>query len=244
MATQIDANIRLRRGPDAERQTIVLSGGEISFSTDIKRVFIGDGATVGGSLVGNQNFVTTIPSASAVRNDLLYLSNTNVLYVLTGTGGGDNLANYARITPNFGSALTYSNGTLNINTTYFNNTSSGFVKLSGDSVLVGSLSVQNITSVNTMVLQTGLDMKSNAISNVGYPSLYNDAATKSYVDTLSSSLVALIYSLSSQLLALSSASNTDYVKKTGDTMTGQLTIQSTLSVTGNITTNSDVIAFA
>lgn len=244
MATQIDANIRLRRGPDAERQAIVLSGGEISFSTDIKRVFIGDGGTLGGSLVGNQTFVTTNPTASAVRNDLLFLTGTSVLYALTGTGGGDNINNYARITPNFGTSLTYSGGVLNINSTYFSTTSTGFLKLSGNNVLVGGLSTQGLTCVGVAVFQSGADMKSNAISNVGNPLLSGDAVNKNYADSLSANLIALIFSLSSQLMALSGTSTSAYVKKSGDTMTGQLTIQNTLSVTGNITTNSDVIAFA
>lgn len=244
MATQIDSIIRLRRGPDAERQSITLSAGEIAYSTDIKRVFIGDASTLGGTLVGNQTFVATTPSFSAVKYDLLYLTSSNLLYVLTGTGGGDNINNYARITPNFGSSLVYSGGVLNINPTYFDTVSTGYVKLSGNSVVSGSISATSLTAVDGLTVQNTLDMKSNVISNVANPVLSGDAVNKNTLDSLSATLIALINSLSSQLLSLSSASTTNYVKKSGDTMTGQLTIQSTLSVTGNITTNSDVIAFA
>jgi hypothetical protein len=44
--------LRLRRGTDAERQTIVPLQGELIYVTDTKKLYIGDGATQGGVLVG------------------------------------------------------------------------------------------------------------------------------------------------------------------------------------------------
>ena len=44
--------LRLRRGTNAERQTITPLQGELLFITDTKKLYVGDGATQGGVLVG------------------------------------------------------------------------------------------------------------------------------------------------------------------------------------------------
>jgi hypothetical protein len=45
--------LQLRRGTDAERQLATFSVGEIIYTTDTKKVFVGDGTTVGGKFVGS-----------------------------------------------------------------------------------------------------------------------------------------------------------------------------------------------
>jgi len=44
--------LRLRRGTDAERQIITPLQGELIYATDTKKLYIGDGSTAGGVLVG------------------------------------------------------------------------------------------------------------------------------------------------------------------------------------------------
>lgn len=44
--------LRLRRGTDAERGTITPLSGELIYTTDTGRIYVGDGTTVGGSLIG------------------------------------------------------------------------------------------------------------------------------------------------------------------------------------------------
>ena len=44
--------IQMRRGTDAQRQTIILNVGELAFTTDLKQLWMGDGVTMGGILVG------------------------------------------------------------------------------------------------------------------------------------------------------------------------------------------------
>jgi hypothetical protein len=45
---------KTRRGSDATRRQVVLDQGEIGSTTDTKRVFVGDGSTTGGVVVGNK----------------------------------------------------------------------------------------------------------------------------------------------------------------------------------------------
>ena len=43
--------LQIRRGTDAQRQGITPLAGELIFTTDTKKLFVGDGSTVGGNQV-------------------------------------------------------------------------------------------------------------------------------------------------------------------------------------------------
>jgi hypothetical protein len=43
--------LQFRRGTEAERLTVVFAEGELIYITDTKKIYIGDGVTVGGILV-------------------------------------------------------------------------------------------------------------------------------------------------------------------------------------------------
>jgi len=47
--------LRLRRGTNAERLTVTPESGEIIYVTDSKKLYVGDGSTVGGNLVSGVN---------------------------------------------------------------------------------------------------------------------------------------------------------------------------------------------
>jgi hypothetical protein len=164
MADQIDSIIKLRRGVDAQRRGIIFNDGEIVYSTDIKRVFIGDNSTVGATLVGNKNTIGTSPDNTAIRNDIFYNTSTSTLYILSSDSGPDNLNSYARITPIAdNNTITLQNGVFSLNTSLF----TPYTKLSGDTM-------------------TGyLTLHSNPISSM-------HAATKGYVDTGLSNLASSI----------------------------------------------------
>jgi len=50
-SANIDASIQIRRGIEDELATVILAEGELGYTTDTKRVYIGDGVTLGGSLI-------------------------------------------------------------------------------------------------------------------------------------------------------------------------------------------------
>jgi hypothetical protein len=60
MAVEITSDtvvkILVRRGLETERKNVTLTEGELGYSVDTQRLFIGDGYTVGGNAVGNKNF--------------------------------------------------------------------------------------------------------------------------------------------------------------------------------------------
>jgi len=147
MATQIDALIKLRRGPDSERQLINFDSGEIVFSTDIKRAFIGNNDQIGGYIIGNLNTVGTIPSPSALQYDLFYKPSISTLYMLTAFNlGPDLLQNYARITPDGdGTTIKFENGKYSVIDSFIYGTlDSRYVNVTGDT-MTGSLCINNTT---------------------------------------------------------------------------------------------------
>lgn len=95
--------LRIRRGTDAERQTIVPLQGEPIYVTDTNKLYVGDGATQGGLLVGPQdqsNFDVvndTTPQLGGNLdlngNDITGIGNIDIDGYITATGAvniGDN----------------------------------------------------------------------------------------------------------------------------------------------------------
>ena len=92
----------VRRGADTDRKNIILSEGEIGYTTDGKRLFVGDGVTTGGNVAGSVFFgvATNAPSytvgelvARGSAGDTIYSSVSSIYYVLTGTNTA-NLSSY------------------------------------------------------------------------------------------------------------------------------------------------------
>jgi len=80
----------VRRGTDQERQQVALDEGEFGYTTDTKRVFIGDGTTPGGNLVGNKFLGTaeTITDKTGAVGDLAFDSDNNILQFISQNNGG------------------------------------------------------------------------------------------------------------------------------------------------------------
>jgi hypothetical protein len=80
--------LKLRRGTDAQRQTVTLEQGELGYTTDGKRVWVGDGFTIGGNSVGNiahppLSVNTRTDLTTAATGDIVY--EDGLLYQLSGT---------------------------------------------------------------------------------------------------------------------------------------------------------------
>lgn len=103
----------VRRGLDSDRKQIVLAEGELGYTTDTKRLFIGDSTTSGGKVVGNvfKGSATSVTSlAPAEVGDLAYDSDDRVLYRLS-TGTGSNISDWEKV----GGVYVSGNNTISIN---------------------------------------------------------------------------------------------------------------------------------
>ena len=56
MPTVDVAKIKIRRGSNTDRKLIILDSGELGYTIDPNRVYVGNGTLKGGSSVGTFNF--------------------------------------------------------------------------------------------------------------------------------------------------------------------------------------------
>lgn len=81
--------LKVRRGTDSQRQRIILEQGELGFTTDTQRLFVGNGILSGGVVAGNViHPIQYVPNArtslsKAVQGDIV--NENGYLYQLSGT---------------------------------------------------------------------------------------------------------------------------------------------------------------
>jgi len=97
MAIEITADsvvkVLVRRGTDSERQLTTLTEGEIGYCIDTQRVFVGDGITLGGTVVGNKFL-----GLAADRNAYSTISQSgDMIYQTAGTSVAETLYAYDRV---------------------------------------------------------------------------------------------------------------------------------------------------
>lgn len=84
--------LKLRRGTNAERLTVTPEQGELIYTTDTKRLFVGDGSTAGGTVVTGINDIVddTTPQLGADLdlngNNITGSGNINIQGNITATG--------------------------------------------------------------------------------------------------------------------------------------------------------------
>jgi len=83
---QVNAVIKVRRGPEVDREQIIFEDGELVYSTDKKRLSVGDNINNGGILVGNKIwYVDSFDKLPEIElNDLVYRTDLNAFYLLYG----------------------------------------------------------------------------------------------------------------------------------------------------------------
>lgn len=91
MSDQI-TKILIRKGLNSDRETITLDEAELGYTTDYKRVFVGDGTTEGGNVISNLYLgeVNLTSNASTLANtanygDFLFDTSDSTFSVLTGS---------------------------------------------------------------------------------------------------------------------------------------------------------------
>lgn len=81
----------IRRGTNADRLNVILNTGELGYTTDTKKLFIGDGSTAGGVLVTGTKFLGATGDLTSLSpgdvNDLGFNTTTNTLYYIAQNDG-------------------------------------------------------------------------------------------------------------------------------------------------------------
>ena len=113
----------VRTGINDDRKNVILSEGELGYTTDGKRLFVGDGTTAGGFVTGNKYKGSSVDHntiTDAVEGDYAHNSTSNILYIKTTSSW-----------LSAGRILTASDGTISIND-------------ADGTIAVGTLSANNI----------------------------------------------------------------------------------------------------
>lgn len=142
----------VRSGSDSDRKTITLDSAELGYTTDTKRLYVGDGLTAGGILVGNvfngsRTDVTSL-AGNPVIGDLAFDTDNKILYRLQ-YSTFTNLSSWEQI----GGVYTAANDTIKVSST--------------NTVSVCAISAYNISSNalgKSLTLDTGRVTLSSTIS--------------------------------------------------------------------------------
>ena len=130
--------LRLRRGTDLQRQSITFSEGELVYVTDTGELYVGDGSTVGGTLIVGGGAGSSLTSN-------LNLSG----YEINGTG---NIAINGIV-----SALAIDSGIVSVDSTLIvDNVNSAFYgSFIGDGSLITNISLGDLNDFNLGTLSPG-----------------------------------------------------------------------------------------
>ena len=208
MSIQILENTLLkllvRRGSDFDRKQITLETGELGYSTDNKRLYIGDGVTKGGIIVGNKwagNAADLTSLAPAASGDFAYDTDNRCFKILTkGTGSvAADWVTVATFLSAFNTSITIdannriSVGTLSAGNFSLNAIGSSLTIDGSEKIALSStISVDNITQRSTgltdyLTLPAKLGDQSHSLASLGFPSnLSHSLSTTSniYLGTL------------------------------------------------------------
>lgn len=115
MGEKVDAIIQVKRGTEAQRLGVQFREAELAYSTDVKRLYIGDGSTLGGVAASSKLYYGAPASLGVSISGLVpgdYFLDTTAsvspkLYALTGTNISL-LSSYVLICDNGPSSSIYS----------------------------------------------------------------------------------------------------------------------------------------
>ena len=215
MAIEILENTLLkllvRRGTNLERQEITLDEGEIGYATDTQRLFIGDGTTAGGNIIGNKflGTATTITDKTGVVNDLAFDSDNNTLQFISENDGSllsdwstvANLASAGNTTIVVDNAQRITVGTLSAGNFDLNALGSSLEIVSDKIALSGTINIDSITQ-RTLDATSYLNLPSKLkINSINYdwpviaPSTNNSQLISNAESQLSWALPTVIQTL-------------------------------------------------
>jgi hypothetical protein len=182
----------VRQGTDFDRKQIILTSGELGYTTDTKRLFVGNSVLSGGDVVGNISHPinTTIPNnyPYALAGDTAYASDVRKLYRAKGTNSND-LSGWDQIGGVYVSGDNYikisDSNTITLATLSANSLSNDLVKfplyLDAGKLALSSSIPTSIISTKTVTISSGLRSTSsgNDVTNVPINTLNSDLIIQS-----------------------------------------------------------------
>ena len=176
MPTITISKTKIRRGTNSQRKQLIFDQGEVVYTTDTKRVFVGTGFTSGGVVAGSQVHapISSYVALSTIDSEVGDLVNVNnIFYQLTST-------DYTNIN-------SWANVGLRINPTTFSYDTANSLNLNVGSISAGYLNSNTVLSgvkIQNGVLQVNYNTKhfdlsgeslSVKLSGIGYREIANSS---------------------------------------------------------------------
>ena len=216
------SKIKFRRGTNDQRQLVVFDQGEPVYTTDTKRLYVGNGTLSGGNVIGSKNHTPLVNyySLSTVIAEIGDLVNVNnKFYQLTAT--------------NYSNVDSWADVSAKIDSKFFNYTSTNVLSLNTGSISATYLdanTIQNGITVDGDVLTLDVDpeyfaFSSNTLTISAIPNVFGDGLVyDTLTKTISAVLVDVDYSTLSKpdsgvvsLSDISATSSEEWGKLTVDT---------------------------
>lgn len=236
----------VRQGTDLDRNKVILTSGELGYTTDTRRLFVGNSVLSGGDVVGNishdTNTTITGNYPTAIKGDIAFSSDLSKLYRFKGTNAND-LSSWEVIGGVYTSGDSYitisTDNEITLGLLSANSVSSDLIKFplildSGKIALSSKIPFQTVSN-NTITFGYGLSATINGINQTNIP--INSLSANIVLTTtpfqaissnmVSSDLVKFPIILDSGKIALSSNIPTYFVS------TKTITISSGLKATSN-----------
>ena len=163
----------IRRGTNVDRQSVILASGELGYAVDTKRVYIGDGVTYGGNLIGNVNFGIV----QGIEGYIGLAQNKDIIFQnLKSDGTADNIlysydnGTWQNIHPQYSQTFDYTSGMLEFNKNFIYLTPGNTLADPATFTVVGNISALNALSSNSATIYF-------------QPVINTDATNKLFVDT-------------------------------------------------------------
>ena len=152
-----------RQGTDNDRKEVILKSGELGYTTDSKRLFIGDGVTNGGVATGNKflgNTTNLLSLEAGLPGDIAYKTDESSIYTIL-SGDGKSSLNWNKVAGNVSPANT------SISITSGNKIS--VLRLSAGMVSTDLLgSSMTLDTSNKITLTPNIEITSISTTNNGY----------------------------------------------------------------------------
>lgn len=177
-----------RQGADSDRVNVLLASGEFGYSTDTSRLFIGDGFTYGGNVVGNKFLGITTDLTSlppGVKGDTSYNSDNKSIFQIS-INDGSNINDWIKIGGVYSSGTGYltisdSNvitmNALSANALSNDLVSGSIILNSGRLALSATIPFQSV-STKTITVSSGLEAYINGSKVTNFNSLSSDVILK------------------------------------------------------------------
>jgi hypothetical protein len=152
------SKIKARRGTNDQRKTIIFDQGELAFTTDTNRFYVGNGLTYGGISIGNKIHYPPLTNVSALTTIQAEVGDITPV----------NTSFYQLTTPNYLSINSWTKiPQLSADPIVFNFDVNGTLVLNNNSISakhINSQTVSNGLVINSGILETNFQTKSLEIS--------------------------------------------------------------------------------